>query len=222
MRKAAGGFTLLELLITMVIGGVLVYMTTEVLSLIQRGVRQSRMAAGDVMAQQRAIAVVKAAILNAIPPATAADEWHRVVATGSAFEFAAVPADSQVKAGVVRARLVIEPADAGMFAVAFEQRGQGGIASTQILTSRLIVLKDVASASLEYLYRTPLGLRPNATQPGHLPELVTLKWVKTSRDGKAGSLSARPRLDAGANCRLDFQSLSCRYVEYEGSSSASY
>ena len=80
MRSAVGGFTLLELLIAMIIGSGLVYMTTEVLSLVQRGVEQSRDVAGLVMAEQRAIAVVKAAISNLVPPASDTDERHRIVA----------------------------------------------------------------------------------------------------------------------------------------------
>jgi general secretion pathway protein J len=208
-RGAAGGFTLLELLIAMLIGSVLVYMSTEVLSLVQRGVEQSRELAGQMMAEQRAIAVVKAAISNLVPPASDTDERHRIVATGSAFEFAAIPADSQVHAGTVRASVLIEPASAGGFVVAFEQRGQGPTSSMPN-PPRLVLLQDLSSASLQYLYRTPLGLRTHATRPAQAPELVTLHWTKAGNGGKSGSLSVRPRLDVGANCRLDFLPLSCR------------
>lgn len=208
MRSAVGGFTLLELLIAMIIGSGLVYMTTEVLSLVQRGVEQSRDVAGLVMAEQRAIAVVKAAISNLVPPASDTDERHRIVATGSVFEFAAIPVHSQGHAGTVRARVLIEPASAGGFVVAFEQRGLGAVTSNP--SPRLILLKDLTSASLQYLYRTPLGLRTHATRPEQAPELVTLRWTKAEHEGKGGSLSVRPRLDVGANCKLDFLPLSCR------------
>mgnify|MGYP001249998313 CR=1 FL=1 len=161
------------------------------------------------MAEQRAIAVVKAAISNLVPPASDTDERHRIVATGSAFEFAAIPADSQVHAGTVRASVLIEPASAGGFVVAFEQRGQGPTSSMPN-PPRLVLLQDLSSASLQYLYRTPLGLRTHATRPAQAPELVTLHWTKAGNGGKSGSLSVRPRLNVGANCRLDFLPLSCR------------
>jgi general secretion pathway protein J len=147
---------------------------------------------------------------NLVPPASDADARHRIVATDSALEFAAIPADSRVSGGEVRARILIEQMSAGEFVVVFEQKGLEDGVLTATPGYRLVLLKDLTSASLQYLYRTPIGLRAHATQPEQAPELVTLRWTRAGSGRKAGSLSVRPRLDASANCRLDLGSLSCR------------
>lgn len=203
------GFTLLELLIAMVIGGGLVYLTSEVLVLVQRGVERSRQVADRAVIEQRAIAVVKAALSNLVPP-VAAEDRYRIVATESVFEFAAVAADSRAHRGTLPARILVEASADGRFAIVFEQWGQESRASSASPEFRLVLFKDLAGASLHYLYRAPSGLRADPAWPGQHPELVTLRWARADSAGHAGSLSVRTRLDAGANCRLELQSLSCR------------
>lgn len=209
--KAEKGFTLLELLIAMIIGSGLVYLTSEVFSLIQRGVEQSRQAADQVMTEQRAIAVVREALSNLIPPVTS-DKRYRIVATESVFEFAAVPVDGRSQWGSMNTRIVIEPSAGGKFMIVFEQWKSEAGSSFTIPKSRLILFKDLKSASLQYLYLTSRGLHTQPAEPEQHPELVTLRWTEADYVGQTGaeSLSVRTRIDAGANCQLDLQSLSCR------------
>lgn len=209
--KAEQGFTLLELLIAMIIGSGLVYLTSEVFSMIQRGVEQSREAADQVITKQRAITVVREALSNLIPPILS-DKRYQIVATESVFEFAAVPVDGRSQWGSMNTRIVIEPSAGGKFMIVFEQWKSGAGSSFTVPRTRLILFKDLKSASLQYLYHTSRGLHIQPAEPGQHPELVTLHWTKTDSVGQSGaeSLSVRTRIDAGANCQLDLQFLNCR------------
>lgn len=209
-RKAEKGFTLLELLIAMIIGAGLIYLTSEVFSLIQRGVEQSRQVSDQVMTEQRAITVAREALSNLIPPVTS-DKRYRIVATETVFEFAAIPVDGRSQLGAMNTRISIEPSTDEKLMIVFEQWPLGTSLSSTIPQSRLILFKNLTSASLQYLYHTPHGLRPQPAEFENHPELVTLHWAKAGYVGQTGvgSLSVRTRLDAGANCQLDLQSLSC-------------
>lgn len=209
-RKTEEGFTLLELLIAMIVGAGLVYLTSEVFSLIQRGVEQSRQVADQVMTEQRAITVVRESLSNLIPPVIS-DKRYRIVATETVFEFAAIPVDGHSQLGAMNTKIAIESSTDGKFTIVFEQRPLGTGFSSAIPQSRLILFKNLTSASLQYLYHTPHGLRSQPAESENHPELVTLHWTKADHTGRAGvgSLSVRTRLDAGANCQLNLQSLSC-------------
>ncbi|MXS80728.1 general secretion pathway protein J [Nitrosomonas eutropha] len=211
IHKTEEGFTLLELLIAMIIGAGLVYLTSEVFSLIQRGVEQSRQVADQVMTEQRAITVVREALSNLIPPVIS-DKRYRIVATESIFEFVTVPVDSRSQWGSMNTRIIVEPSAGGKFMFVFEQWQSGAGALLTIPKSRLILFKDLKSASLQYLYLTSRGLHTEPAEPEQHPELVTLRWTRADSVGQTGaeSLSVRTRIDAGANCQLDLQSLSCR------------
>ena len=53
IRTAEAGFTLLELMIAMVIGGGLIYLISDVLTLVQRGSERSREVANQLLIDQR-------------------------------------------------------------------------------------------------------------------------------------------------------------------------
>ncbi|MBS0352457.1 MAG: type II secretion system protein [Proteobacteria bacterium] len=209
MRMAEAGFTLLELLIAMVIGGGLIYLISDVLTLIHRGAERSREVANQVLIDQRAIALVRDAIANLVPPVNA-DERHKIVATESRFEFASSPVDAQSQWGTINARIVIEAPVDGKIAITYEHGETQGSKQHGSPPPRVVVLKDLTRASLQYLYRTPLGLRGEPSTPGQPPELVTLTWASDKNPNLVQSTSMRPRLNAGANCQLDLQSARCR------------
>jgi general secretion pathway protein J len=209
IRGAEAGFTLLELLIAMVIGGGLIYLISDVLTLIQRGFERSREVANQVLIDQRVIALVRDAIANLVPPVDA-DERHKIVATQSRFEFATSPVDARSQWGTINARFVIEEPVEGKIAITYEHGEAQGNKPHGSPQARVVVLKDLTSASLQYLYRTPLGLRGEPLTPGQPPELVTLTWVSDKNPDLVQSISMRPKLNAGANCQLDLQSTRCR------------
>lgn len=209
IRMAEAGFTLLELLIAMVIGGGLIYLISDVLTLVQRGSERSREVANQVLIDQRAIALVRDAIANLVPPVDA-DERYKIVATESRLEFATSPVDAQSQWGSINARIVIEaPAD-GKIAITYEHGGGQASRRRASPPSRVVLFKDLTSASLQYRYRSHLGLRGEPSTPGQSPELVTLTWASRENPNLIQSISMRSRLNAGANCHLDLQSARCR------------
>lgn len=209
IRAAAAGFTLLELLIAMVIGGGLIYLISDVLTLVQRGSERSRDVAYQLLIDQRAIALVRDAIANLVPPVDA-DERYKIVATESRFEFATSPVYAQSQWGTIKASIVIDAHVDGKIAITYEH-GAPHIGKRHASPpSRVVLLKHLTSASLQYLYRTPLGGRGQPSTPGQPPELITLTWASDENPNLIQSISMRPRLNAGANCRLDLQSARCR------------
>lgn len=209
IRTAEAGFTLLELLIAMVIGGGLIYLISDVLTLVQRGTERSREVANQLLIDQRAIALVRDAIANLVPPVDA-DERYKIVATESRFEFATSPVEAQARWGSINARIVIEAQVDGKVAITYEHGGGevGGRRASP--PSRVVLFQDLTSASLQYLYRSHLGLRSEPPTPGQSPELVTLIWTSDENPKLIQSISMRPRLNAGANCQLEVQSARCR------------
>lgn len=209
IRTAEAGFTLLELLIAMAIGGGLIYLISDVLTLVQRGSERSREVANQLLIDQRAIALVRNAIANLVPPVDA-DERYKIVATESRFEFATSPVDAQSQWGSINARIVIEAPVDGKVAITYEHGG-GQVGKLHASPrARVVLFKDLTSASLQYLYRSHLGLRGEPSMPGQSPELVTLAWASDESPKRVQSISMRPRLNAGANCQLDLQSARCR------------
>lgn len=209
IRTEEAGFTLLELLIAMVIGGGLIYLISDVLTLVQRGSERSREVANQLLIDQRAIALVRDAIANLVPPVDA-DERYKIVATESRFEFATSPVDAQSQWGSINARIVIEAPVDGKVAITYEYGG-GQVGKLHASPrARVVLFKDLTSASLQYLYRSDLGVRGEPSTPGQPPELVTLIWAGDENPKLIQSISIRPRLNAGANCQLEVQSARCR------------
>lgn len=149
------------------------------------------------------------ALSNLVPPVSS-DERYRIVATDSVFEFAAIPVDGRSRWGIVNARIAIEQSADGTFAIVFRQRQRMDEPRSGMPEAGLFLFGGLTSAALQYSYRTPLGLRSAPTTPGQSPEIVTLKWRKAGEPGQLESVSFRTRLDAGADCQLDLQSLRCR------------
>ncbi|MDF0678009.1 MAG: type II secretion system protein [Nitrosomonas sp.] len=174
-RKAEEGFTLLELLIAMVIGAGLVYLTSEVFSLIQRGAEQSRQAADQVMTEQRAITVVREALSNLIPPVTS-DKRYRIVATESVFEFAAVPVDGRSQWGSMNTRIVIEPSAAENFKWSYlEQWKSEAEAHCSPSGNPGFVLQGSEKALPQYLTTPHEALHTTGRAPNNILNLVTLR-----------------------------------------------
>ena len=128
----------------------------------------------------------------------------------SRFEFATSPVDAQSQWGSINARIVIEAPVDGKVAITYEHGG-GQVGKLHASPrARVVLFKDLTSASLQYLYRSDLGVRGEPSTPGQPPELVTLIWAGDENPKLIQSISIRPRLNAGANCQLEVQSARCR------------
>lgn len=213
MRRGAGnteaGFTLLEVLVSMSIGIVLIYLLSEILNATQTGWARTNLL-GQVTTQERRTARVLGHMLGSLLPPAPGEKEHTLIATKESLEFSTLPPQSRATVGLLRARLVIEAEEDGLFALVLNLVPTDNTLRTPGISSRHVLLSGLASAYFSYYYNGPDSVFVGSGRSDVAPVLIVVNWTYPDSGTDMRELAVHQRVSLSGRCQLDMTSATCR------------
>ena len=218
-RPSQDGFTLLELLISLAVSGLLLAILSQTLGTLQIAARRAMQADNAGNDMERARQVVASLLSAALPP-SAGDDGNRFAGQPDAAEFTAAPPNALRRLGPLRMRLMIAPTGTDQLGLFAEFRpASGRITSTADVQRDLLIgglqwaqMAYSAGAASAVVAATsgPTELQNRWTDPGRLPALVQVRWKLTGEVAESQPVIVAIRRTLADGCRFDPISLTCR------------
>jgi prepilin-type N-terminal cleavage/methylation domain-containing protein len=195
--SAERGFTLIELLVAMVAGSLLLASLSWTLSSLGRELAVSRQAEPRQRLAAAAPMLVNL-IERIVPPAT---DQPALVVEPRRLVFSTMPPHALGATGPVRVILSVRADAGGDSMLARFEPAEAATGLPPAVRSDRPLLEHYRSIGFEYRM-------PAANEPLPLPRLVTIRLV--DKEGRTTRIAAAPRITAGADCRFDPVSMTCR------------
>lgn len=211
MGMAESGFTLIEVLVSMSIGIVLIYLLTETLTATQTGWLRASLLGQTIELESRSARILRHTLSHLLPPAPDGRE-HALKASNQSFEFFTLPPQSRSGRGPLRGRLAIEAESGGLFALVLtlEPANEGGAPPME--ATRHVLRSGLASAHISYYYAGTDTVSIAPPRSDVVPELVLVSWSSPDRASDVMEVAVRPRLSVSGRCHLDLTSGTCRIL----------
>lgn len=206
-RTRVGGFTLLELLVSMAVGVVLIFLLTEALSSTQEGWIRATEQDQRLVQEQQAEELLRG-LLTRLQPPVPNDAGRNTLASGDMFEFVTLPRQSQAAQGPMRAILAIEANRLGQFDLLLDLNPIAGDRPSAI--SRRPLLTGLAWAEFTYYYSGKATLTTSRPLDGSAPALIVVRWSYPDDRNDISEIAVRPRVSMSGECTLDLSSGRCR------------
>jgi prepilin-type N-terminal cleavage/methylation domain-containing protein len=152
--RSESGFTLIEILASMAVGVVLIYLLTETLAATQTAWVRANQFGRVVEQETRTAMILNHTLANMLPPTPDGRE-HTLIAKNQSLEFFALPPQARAEGGVMRGRLAIEPVSGGLFALVLNLVPADGSRTIPEHAPPRVLLTGLASASFSYYYAGP-------------------------------------------------------------------
>jgi len=207
--KSEAGFTLLEVMVSMSIGIALIYLLSEILTATQAGWVRTNLL-GQVAIQEQRTTRILGHMLGALLPPAPGDREHALIATRESLEFSTLPPQSRAALGLLRARLVIEAEEGGLFALALNLAAGDDMRRIPETSSRHVLLSGLASAHFSYYYDGPDAVFAGPGRSDVAPVLIVVNWTYPDSGEDIRELAVHPRVRLSGRCQLDMASATCR------------
>lgn len=206
-RGRIGGFTLLELLVSMAVGVVLIFLLTEALRSTQEGwiraTKQDQRLAQELRAEE-----LLRGLLTTLQPPVPDDLGRKTPASDGMFEFVTLPRQSQAAQGPMRAILAVEADRLGLLDLGLDLNPVIGDRPSPISHHKL--LAGLAWAEFAYYYSGKDALTTSPPLDGSGPALIVIRWSYPDDRNDISEIAVRPRVSMSGECTLDLSSGRCR------------
>lgn len=209
MRAIESGFTLIEVLASMSIGIVLIYLLTETLGTTQAGWMRASVLGQTIEQENRAARILRQTVTHLLPPAPDGGE-HALVASDQAFGFHTLPPQARSTHGPLRGLLSVEAEPGGLFALVLALEAAAETTTLPAPVSRHVLLSGLASARISYLYAGPDTVSTGAARSDVAPDVLLVSWSYPQSMNDVAEVAVRPRLSVPGRCNLDLTSGTCR------------
>ncbi len=209
VSKKEFGFTLIEILASMSIGILLIYMLSETLAVTQTGWSRANLLGQVTKQESRTARILRQTLTYMLPPAPDARE-HALIASSESLEFFTLPPQSRAERGLMHARLTIEPDGDRLFALVLNLVPSDDALKTLDHSSRRVLLSGLAWGRFSYYYEGPRAVSVGEARNDIAPELVVVNWAYPDSVNDIHELAVRPRMDLSGRCLLDLTSGTCR------------
>lgn len=197
------GFTLLELMISLALSGLLLALLSQAIGGVQQAYRTADQALSPDADSRRGQAMFTL-LMSAALPGTRAEGSARFVGSPQAVEFTAAPPLALAEAGPLRVRMVVEPSSASQVGVYVELGAAGSGLAGQ---PRQLLMGNLSAARFEFAEAADSAVTQTWDHATKLPGLVRLNL---ERQGTAQPIVVAVRRNQVGGCRLDPVSLTCR------------
>lgn len=209
VSKKESGFTLIEILASMSIGIVLIYMLSETLAVTQTGWSRANLLGQVTKQESRTTRILRQTLTYMLPPAPDARE-HTLIVSNQTLEFFTLPPQSRSEWGLMHVRLIIEPEGNNLFALVLNLVPSDDTLKTLNHSSRHVLLSGLAWGRFSYYYEGPNAVSVGQARNDITPELVVVNWAYPDSVNDIHELAVRPRMDLSGRCLLDLTSGTCR------------